>query len=255
MDQRRPWATRVTKDLGARVAFYRERRKLSAQDLADRCAGLGMPSLSRVVITKLENGRREAVSTAELQVIARALDVPALLLLFPVGLTDAVEVLPGVTADPWHAAQWFTGHTGDPSDPAAERPPEGRVMWYWQQHDSYAATVRDAHERLRWALDSVESSQAAFDATSTEVEHRRELAKAEARHLSTAITALLNLRHTIAQARLLLPPLASDVASLLDDWRRGPGLDPYDDQDAAATGGDPYAVPLPAREEADDGSR
>jgi transcriptional regulator with XRE-family HTH domain len=237
------------------VAFYRDRRQLSAQQLADRCAGLGMASLSRVVITKLENGRREAVSTAELQVIARALGVPPLLLLFPVGLTEAVEVLPGVTADPWHAAQWFTGHTEDPSDPAAERPPEGRVLWYWQQHDRYAATVRDAHERLRWALDSVEASQAAFDATSTEVEHRRELARAEERHLSTAVTALRGLRHTIAQAGLLPPPLAPGVASVLDSWRRGPGLDPYDDEDAAAAGGDPYAAPPAAREEADDGAR
>jgi transcriptional regulator with XRE-family HTH domain len=259
VDQRRPWATRVTKDLGARVAFYRERRKLSAQDLADRCAGLGMPSLSRVVITKLENGRREAVSTAELQVLAKALDVPPVLLLFPVGFQEAAEVLPAVMSDPWHALRWFEGHSGDPGDPAAEPSPESRVLWYWRENDRYAAIVRDAHERLRWAVDSAEASHTAFEATSAEAEHRRELAKAEGRHLSTAVTALRNLRETIAQAGMLLPPLSPDVASILDDWHPAPGgLDPYDDRPGNAAA-DPYALTDPSarteHQEADDGPR
>lgn len=116
MDQH-SWATESAARIGERVAYYRGRVKISAQELADRCAGLGMPSISRVVITKLENGRRETVSTAELQVLASALGVPPVLLLFPLGQQEQAEVLPGRFEDPLDAMAWFAGESllGDPA--------------------------------------------------------------------------------------------------------------------------------------------
>lgn len=140
------------------MAFYRDQRKLSAQHLAGQCAELGMPSLSRVVITKLENGRREAVSTAELQVLAAALGVPPMLLLFPLGYAPAVEVLPGLHADPWAAIAWFSGSSEDPADLAA--PPQlgtHSPIVLWNEHvrcedeiarmDAYRASSRDPEDR------------------------------------------------------------------------------------------------------------
>ena len=122
MDHQRPWSVRMAAGIGQRVLLYRDRQKLSAQDVADRCAEVGMPSITRTVITKLENGRRESVSTAELQVLAHALGIPAVLLLFPLGYAPAVEVLPGMDVDPWDAIRWFAGdNSGDidhPADPA-----------------------------------------------------------------------------------------------------------------------------------------
>jgi transcriptional regulator with XRE-family HTH domain len=83
---------------------------MSAQKLAARCAELGVPSLSRIVITKLENGRREDVSTAELMILAQALGMPPIELLFPIGRSDAVcEIAPGRGLSPWDAALWFMG--------------------------------------------------------------------------------------------------------------------------------------------------
>lgn len=109
----REWAAREAAGIGKQIAYFRVRADLSAQELATRCAKLGLPSLSRVVIAKLENGHREAVSTAELKVLAAALGVPPVLLLFPLGRVQAVEVLPGRDAHPWDGIRWFTGEIPD----------------------------------------------------------------------------------------------------------------------------------------------
>ena len=80
---------------------------MSAQQLAERCAALGMPEITRPVLVKLEHGRREAVSTAELAVLAAALDTAPILLLYAVGRAGSAEFLPGKTAAPWDAARWW----------------------------------------------------------------------------------------------------------------------------------------------------
>jgi transcriptional regulator with XRE-family HTH domain len=105
MDQ--GWAAREAADIGRRIAHRRTVLHMSAQQLAERCAGLGMPEITRPVLVKLEHGRREAVSTAELAVLAAALGTAPILLLYPVGLADSVEYLPGKTAPPWDAARWW----------------------------------------------------------------------------------------------------------------------------------------------------
>ena len=46
--------------------------------------------------------------------LAAALEVPPLLLIFPFGNEQAVEFLPGRTAETWAAAQWFTGEAPEP---------------------------------------------------------------------------------------------------------------------------------------------
>jgi transcriptional regulator with XRE-family HTH domain len=105
MDQ--GWAVREAAEIGRRIAQRRTVLHMSAQQLAARCAELGMPEITRPVLVKLEHGRREAVSTAELAVLAAALDTAPILLLYPVGLADSVEYLPGKTAPPWDAARWW----------------------------------------------------------------------------------------------------------------------------------------------------
>jgi hypothetical protein len=174
----------------------------------------------------------------ELLILADVLGVPPLMLLFPVGWEQATEVLPGTVADPWHAAQWFMGYTGDPAVPGAERPPEGRALWYWQENDRYAAIIRDAHERLGKAVDAYETALAKFGATTADTEHHRLLAQSEARHLSTAVTALRSLRQSVAEAGLLPPPLPSDAAHVLDIWGRHPETEPKD----RPAGGDALGV-------------
>lgn len=156
-------------------------------------------TIKRSVLANLESGRRTTISVPELLILADVLGVPPLMLLFPIGWEQATKALPGTITDPWHAAQWFMGYTGDPANPAAERPPEGRALWYWQENDRYAGIIRDAHERLGKAVAAYDAALARFGATTTDAERHRELADSEARHLMTAAAALLNLRQAITR--------------------------------------------------------
>ncbi len=148
MDQELPWATRAAFGIGERIAYYRKQRKMSAQQLAARCAELGMPSVSRVVITKLENGRREVVSTAEVQVLAEALDVPPIQLLLPVGREKTAEVLPGRRMEMWDAVCWFSGHAPGRVEYTVVRAPGGGTEIKPPQDQGAAVTLLAQHAYL-----------------------------------------------------------------------------------------------------------
>lgn len=107
MTQPGDWPKRLTASIAAQLQRLRE-GKMSAQQLADATAALGHP-IARSVIANLESGRRDAISVAELLVLARALRVPPLQLVLPIGHGPTVELLPGTVADTWDAAQWITG--------------------------------------------------------------------------------------------------------------------------------------------------
>jgi transcriptional regulator with XRE-family HTH domain len=75
--------------------------------LSSRCGELGLP-LDRNVITKIERGHRNSVTVDEVMVLAAALDVAPIRLLFGVGTEAESEPLPGEVREPFRAAQWFT---------------------------------------------------------------------------------------------------------------------------------------------------
>jgi len=116
------WAGDTTGRIAGAVRALRGKR--SAQWLADRTAELGHP-ISRTAISNLEVGRKGSVDVLELIVLARALGVPPLLLLYPALSAGEVEVLPGHRASSWAAAQWFAGRT--PYVATVER---GKVLGY-----------------------------------------------------------------------------------------------------------------------------
>lgn len=101
------WGARVTRAIAAQIRRHRDGR-LSAQVLSDLTGKLGY-EIPRNTIADLESGRRASISVAELLVLSRALDIPPLLLLFPVDDQAELEVLPGESRPAWRAAQWFTG--------------------------------------------------------------------------------------------------------------------------------------------------
>lgn len=114
MTQIDEWSATVVNAIAQQVRRYRKKQGLSAQGLADRTDELGFP-VPRNVIANLENGRREAVSITELLVLAGALNVPLLVLLFPVGAVEAVEPTPGEHVSPWEALRWASGESSLPS--------------------------------------------------------------------------------------------------------------------------------------------
>lgn len=101
------------RDLGGRigraVATRRTALLVTAAGLAERTANLGHP-LSATAIAKIENNERSGrVDVAELLVLAAALEIPPVLLLFP-GFPDGTEqVLPEVWGASDSAVRWFSG--------------------------------------------------------------------------------------------------------------------------------------------------
>lgn len=102
------WQRHVARVAGREVLRHRSRRKLSAPQLADRTAALGMP-VPRSVLADLESGRKDTITVAEVLVIAAALGVAPADLISPVGFDEQIELLPGRMMDPLQAAKWVYG--------------------------------------------------------------------------------------------------------------------------------------------------
>lgn len=106
------WADALVKRAGEAAKTLRGKR--SAKWLSDRTAALGY-RLSPQVIARLDSGRRAGhLEVAELMVLAAALEVPPVLLLYPELVDGMVEVLPGNTVKSHRALSWFTGEDEEP---------------------------------------------------------------------------------------------------------------------------------------------
>jgi transcriptional regulator with XRE-family HTH domain len=105
MTRARPWPAELTRVTGQQVRRYREKRRMTADQLAAKVTELGL-RYTRAQVTNLEAERRDSVTVGEVFILASALGVPALLLVFPVGRVNAVEVLPGQEMTPWTALRW-----------------------------------------------------------------------------------------------------------------------------------------------------
>lgn len=155
----RSWAQELAVEIGRSVRLIRGRRGLSAEQLSSRCAELGH-AIPRNTIANLENGRKETVPVHELIVLAQALDVPPIELMYPVGRAAAVDVLPGVEWPPMRAAEWFSGNepltpVEDESTDAVESPGErlfeGTAIGLYREHRSHVRAWLDARAQAKSA--------------------------------------------------------------------------------------------------------
>lgn len=151
------WSERLALSVAQEVRRHRQRQKLSAKQLADRCAALGMP-IQRSVLANLESGRRATITVAEVMVLAAALGVAPGHLIFPVGYEEDIELLPDQYAPPFGALEWFSGErqlTGGRT-PTEESP---IAAYVWHRHNierlQMALLRRDAG--VRRYLEAVES--------------------------------------------------------------------------------------------------
>lgn len=227
MEQDDEWPARLAASVGRQLAYYRARTsgegkggRMSAQALSDRCAALGHP-IHRSVIAKLEKGIRPTISLAELLVLARAIGVTPVQLLFPIGLEELTEVLPGLTIGTWAAAKWFTGEQQFPTwDPDGNR-------WIVSSSDWEEAPA--AVDLLRWhdrhlsnrgsALAEAAGARKASEIAKTEEErdaHQKRAAFAD----NNARVAEHQLRRTRAEMRqrgLHPPELTPDLSHIDGD--------------------------------------
>ncbi|ETD34080.1 helix-turn-helix domain-containing protein [Williamsia muralis] len=104
------WSEEIVERVGREVRRLRgkDHAKMSAAGLADRTAALGHP-VSRSVIADLEIGRKKSLDVAELLVLAQALQVAPVQLVYPDLPKGDVEVLPGRYVESHEALQWFSG--------------------------------------------------------------------------------------------------------------------------------------------------
>ncbi|MGI1849925.1 helix-turn-helix domain-containing protein [Rhodococcus ruber] len=103
------WQVELAGRIGAAVAQWRKKRGLTAVELSEKTASLGYP-VSRIAISKIEQGKRAGkMDLSELLVLARALAVPPVLLIYPDLKDGPVEVIPGQTISSFYALRWFTG--------------------------------------------------------------------------------------------------------------------------------------------------
>jgi transcriptional regulator with XRE-family HTH domain len=192
MERGNEWTKRVAAQVGKRVAYFRKRttgergRKLTVQDLSRRTGKHGL-ALSRPTISKLEQGLRQSVTVDEVMVLAKALSVSPLDLIFPVGKAETAEVLPGQYMDTFEAVRWFSGFSAQPGNPPDD---DKGVIHLYQLHD---VIVRD------WPVDMLRPPY-------TEEQHEAWAKAAEARQ-RIAVAALRTVRQEMRGLGLIPPPL------------------------------------------------
>ncbi|MCA2303189.1 helix-turn-helix transcriptional regulator [Mycobacterium intracellulare] len=127
------WHRATAERIGKAVVKYRRDAGLTAQQLAERCRDLGVP-IHRTTITKIEGGRSR-FDLGELLILAAALEVPPMVLLYPELPGGEVELIPDRPASSWDAYLWATGAAPSFTNPGA-RPSKGAEL--------LAATTRRA---------------------------------------------------------------------------------------------------------------
>lgn len=101
------WEVEHAHRIGQEVQRLRKQLGQTAQQLADRTGELGM-KMTRQAISDLENGRRRYVTTAELVVLAVALDASPVSLVYPGPYDETVDLVPVRKESELYAAQWFS---------------------------------------------------------------------------------------------------------------------------------------------------
>jgi transcriptional regulator with XRE-family HTH domain len=152
-------------DIGERVRSLRRQRRWTAQRLADECARVGQPSLTRGTLAKIESGVRKSVTADEVVALAHSLGV---------AVSDLLESVSAVgsAADPEDGAARarerhgliFVSVGGPPNRPNYERsslglPASATVLGEYV-HDRYvrrgelAGLAEDIRDQARaWAED------------------------------------------------------------------------------------------------------
>jgi transcriptional regulator with XRE-family HTH domain len=131
------WAEGLHQRIAAAIKAARGSRP--AQWLADETVRLGYP-ISRAAIANYESGRKKGLDIAELLVIAAALRIPPVALLFPQLPDGPVEVVPGTYTTCWDATTWLSGEESSPQ-------PDDQP-WPTTRESELLRAVRDRRDKL-----------------------------------------------------------------------------------------------------------
>ncbi|MFF2746405.1 helix-turn-helix transcriptional regulator [Kitasatospora sp. NPDC058048] len=206
MDQK-TWSTVVDAAIAREIKRRRAELGLSAEALGARCADLGYP-LTRQVIAKLESGARSGPTPAELLILARALEMPPVSLILPLGQGPMTRPTPLSESTPWEAVAWFTGEdrAALPETPEAGSPQA--ILDAFRRHDRL---VRTALLSTRMAAERRRDAQLAppddYERTDTAAAQLEQVAQADRSDLLAA-------RRALRDQSLFPPPLPADLAHI-----------------------------------------
>lgn len=151
------WSDQLRAHVASAIRARREERGLSASALADGTGGV----ITRDTIANLESGRKRVLDIAELIVLAKALGVAPISLLY--ARTNDVEQSPGVVMSGLDATLWFAGYAEDNEMMDLYRYADARAQYeeYRQDPDeaerlSARSTLGQAKRHVRkqgWAVD------------------------------------------------------------------------------------------------------
>ncbi|MFE8013644.1 helix-turn-helix domain-containing protein [Streptomyces antibioticus] len=192
------------------IQRVRKARQLKQSDVSERLAAAGRPTLPTVV-SKIERGERR-IDVDDLVAFGRALDVPPVLLLFPLGEESDVEVLAGQSVPTWDAFRWFVGEAPFPGDlgtPHGEiDETTGLAEWYeptWKEGAAPVALWREHAERVSdWFAVPSHVRRLGLDEAAERQQRAREWARAE--------EALKQTRDAMRRQGLTPPRLPDDLA-------------------------------------------
>ena len=225
------WPVSLTRAVAGQVRRYREARGMSAQQLADACEKLGHP-IPRTVIANLESGRRESVSLAEVLVLARALEISPVLLIFPLGTVAEVEMVPGEVLPTWQAMKWFTAeneapvgwYSPDSTDPRFRQADTWPVPLY-RRYDNASREVALQKALLRNAEEQLVETERAYMTEMVRVAALHDmpdedvlLVERNEAEVHAAMTS--NLRHEAMEQADLMRRLLANAEARLDEVRR-----------------------------------
>jgi transcriptional regulator with XRE-family HTH domain len=157
------WPTALTARIAHEMREVRKAAGLTMGEVAQRCADRGLTEITEHSVKNLESGRKASITIADFVVLADVLGVPPVTLLFPLGTSATMEVLPGREVSTWDALAWFTGET-----PLNQPPNEGtsrEVLDTFRAHgDLVAAAMASttlAKERRRAASTTLDRTRRA----------------------------------------------------------------------------------------------
>lgn len=208
------WEQRLTHAIAGEIRRYRLRQGMSTQQLADRCAELGLP-IKRSVLANLETKRRGVLTVAEMFVLAAALGVPPILLALPLGREEKIEILPGMVVGTWDAAYWWDGQ-------AVIKQFSGAGPVLGPNPDENILMLRDAHAEAIYRVGVFGGNAEAITAAvaglfGDDTETAASVLASMNQNMSAQIKALAEVRKEMRDAGIIPPPLPAAMEAI-DDW-------------------------------------
>lgn len=199
--------------IAGEIRRHRLAAGVSAQQLSDACARHGAV-IPRTVISNIENGRRTNISVSELLILARALGVPPVALIFPVGYVSEVEFLPEKESAPLEAVDWFAGEGLPPGVKETAWPPGTGSVQKW------AVYLNRQHRDLVYKIFSLRRGAFEYQTMYPHEGDQAEEVLIARQRADVFVSHLSDLRKEMSRRGLLLPDIPDVISRQIEESQK-----------------------------------